>query len=242
MFAKSIKLKRIFFWSALTISLTAVIITVITLNSRPLKPCVASGVGARPLAIIDAGHGGIDGGAVSQNGVKEADLNLAISTKIRDLMCLFGVRTVMTRTDNSSLDYDPESSIRDNKNADLKARLRLAADNPGYDFLSVHLNKFEQSQYYGAQVFYGGNNELSPLLAECIQRSFVSCIDPENKRVAKESHESIYLMKNISSPAVTIECGFLSNPDEAELLQSEVYQKQIALAVTKGYLDYIKER
>ena len=239
---KSIKYKRIIFWSSLTIGLLAVIITIITINSTPLKPCVSLAVIDRPTVIIDAGHGGIDGGAVSTDGALEADINLLISVKLYDLMRFLGVDAIMTRTDDGSLAYNAEQSIRDNKNADLKARLALASENPECDFLSVHLNHFEQSQYYGAQVFYSPSNPLSSVLAGCIQNSFVTYVDPTNYRTEKQSHESIYLMKHIKSPAVTIECGFLSNPNEAKLLCSDSYQTHIGIAIAKGYLDYIKER
>ena len=240
--AKSIKFKRIIFWCTLTISVLAVIITVITVNSTPLKPCLSPVSYTRPLAIIDAGHGGFDGGAVSADGVAESGINLSISLKTYDFMRFVGVYAIMTRCNDGSLDYDAEKSIRDNKNADLRARLNLAASNPGFDFLSIHLNKFEQSMYYGAQVFYSPNNSRSSMLAHCLQQTFVSYVDPTNKRVEKQSHDSIYLMKNIQSPAVTIECGFLSNPQEADKLCTASYRTHIAIAITKGYLDYIKER
>jgi N-acetylmuramoyl-L-alanine amidase len=242
MWAKNVKLKRIIFWSTLTITVTAVIITVIIFNSTPLKPCINSTTSYRPQVIVDAGHGGIDGGATSASGTAEADINLDISIKTRDIMKLLGVNVIMTRSDHNSLDYNESKSIRDNKNSDLKARLKLASDNPGHDFLSIHLNKFEQSKSYGAQVFYSKNNPASKIIAERIQQAFVSYIDSTNKRISKQSHDSIYLMKHINSPAVIIECGFLSNPEEERLLMTDRYRTQIALAITKGYLDYIKER
>ena len=240
--AKDIKYKRIFFWCALTIAVLAVIITVISVNSTPLKPCVSEAGNLRPMAIIDPGHGGIDGGAVSADGVAEAGLNLIIGQKTYDFMRFLGVYAIMTRSDDTSIEFDPDKSVRDNKNADIRARFQLAQSNPGFDFLSIHMNKFEEPGYYGAQVFYSGNNQLSVMLAQCVKETFVSYVDPSIKRVSKQSHESIYLMKNIKSPAVTIECGFLSNPDEAKKLCANDYQHYIAIAITKGYLDYIKER
>ena len=103
------------------------------------------------------------------------------------------------------------------------------------------LNKFEQSEYKGAQVFYSSNNEASFLLAECLQQSMRLGLDPSNERKAKESPDSVYLMKNIRSPAVTIECGFLSNPSEAELLASDRYQTKVSAAVCCGYIDYLEK-
>lgn len=239
---KNIKIKRLFFWSALTFIFLTVIITIITLNSRPLSPCSVI-INEKTLCVIlDAGHGGLDGGAVSPQGTVEANINLMISKKTRDFMNFFGITTIMTRTEDISLNYNPNKSTRDNKNADLRARLDISSCNTRYEFLSVHLNKFEQSQYYGAQVFYGKQNSNSRLLAECIQKSFVENIDSSNKRTAKQCHDSVYLMKNISSPAVIVECGFLSNPNEEALLCSNNYQTQIAIAITKGYIDYKKDR
>ena len=239
---KNIIKKRIFFWAALTITAAAVIIGLINVNSKPLEPCSSIVESYMPCAIIDAGHGGIDGGAVSPSGTQEAELNLSISYKIRDIMKLFGINTFMTRYDERSLDYDENKSIRENKNADLKARLRMSSEHMDCDFLSIHLNKFEQSKYRGAQVFYSPNDPNSELLAVCLQDALIMYLDNNNKRAAKESHDSVYLMKNIKAPAVTIECGFLSNPDEEKLLQDDSYQTLIALSITKGYIDYIKER
>jgi len=193
----------------------------------------------KPALIIDAGHGGADGGAESINGMCEAPLNLDISLKLRDMMSFIGVTSVLTRDNDESLDFSPDKTIRENKSADLKARLRIAEDNPECDFLSIHLNKFEQEKYHGAQVFYSPNNVDSSDLATFIQKAF-EVLDPDNKRRAKLASDDIYLMKNIESPAVTIECGFLSNNEEARLLSQSDYRTKIVLAIFDGYIDYLE--
>lgn len=239
---RAIRLKSITLVVSLTILLIAVIIGLIAYNSRPLEKCSAFVTVFHPTVILDAGHGGVDGGAVSLNGTEEAPINLSITKKTRDIMAFVGINAILTRSDGQSLNYATNKTTRENKNADLRARLEFAKLNADCDFLSIHLNKFEQSKYFGAQVFYSLGNESSVLLAETLQNSLIEYLDSSNTRKAKQSPDSVYLMKNIASPAVTIECGFLSNPEEELKLRSDEYQTHIALAITKGYIDYIKER
>lgn len=188
--------------------------------------------------VIDAGHGGFDGGAVGASGTSEQDINLAIARRVQALAGFFGVRTVMTRPDNNALVYDPSRPIRENKAADIKERVTrtLAVENPV--FMSIHLNKFSDPQYHGAQVFYSPNHAGSCTLAESLQDCLIRGCDPSNHRQAKQAERTIYLMKQLKCPAVIIECGFLSNPDEEKLLQQETYQKQLALCIICGYLSY----
>ena len=124
--------------------------------------------------------------------------------------------------------------------ADLNARLKLGKANPDCDFLSIHLNQFPQQKYYGAQVFYSVNNPSSQALALEIQKSFHNVVDKENYRGIKKAPETVFLMKYLTSPAVTVECGFLSNPKEAALLKQDVYQTKLALAIAAGYLNYLE--
>ena len=191
---------------------------------------------------LDAGHGGLDGGAVSPNGVSEADINLSIARKTQALLRFFGINGDLTRTGEQSLNYNPDASARENKNADLQARLALSKERPELDFLSIHLNKFDQEQYYGAQVFYSPNTERSKQLAQCLQDSLRLTLDRDNDRRIKLAPDGVMLMKNINSPAVTIECGFLSNAREEALLQQDSYQTKIALAIAGGYLQYLESK
>ena len=238
---RHLKLKNIFLCLSLTLLLVTVIIIIIEYNSKPLEKCINTISNLDPSVILDAGHGGIDSGAVSKNGTQEAGINLMVAEKTRDFMCFLGINSLLTRINDNSLNYDPDKTIRDNKNADLKERLNISKNNPNCDFLSIHLNKFEQSKYSGAQVFYSPNDNMSFNLAESLQKSLIDYLDSGNTRKAKNSPESVYLMKNISVPAVIIECGFLSNEEEEKKLKSDAYQTHIAIAITKGYIDYIKE-
>ncbi len=226
---------------ALTLLLAAFIMVIIDNKSKPhgtaTFACISQ---AAPHVILDAGHGGQDGGAVSKNGTCEAGINLEISLRAQAIMRFLGVNAMLTRSDGQSLDFAPDATTRANKNADLKARLTLAHSNPSCDFLSIHLNKFGQSQYFGAQVFYSANNADSTLLATSLQLRMRDTLDPQNTRQSKPAPDSVFLMSGITSPAVTIECGFLSNEAEETKLRTPVYQTKIALAITMGYIDYLK--
>lgn len=192
--------------------------------------------------IIDAGHGGLDGGAVSADGQAEAPLNLAISQRVRDVMGFFGIRALMTRDDEASLDYSEDNTIRENKRADLSARLAISQANPDIPFLSIHLNMYKQTRYRGAQVFYSPNNQRSMELAARVQEKMRVVLDESNDRRPKLSPTSVLLMEKITAPAVTIECGFLSNPDELALLRASDYQTKIAISICCGFIDYLETK
>lgn len=190
--------------------------------------------------VVDAGHGGMDGGATGTTyGTLEKEINLAVAEKTYLLLNLFGVPCVMTRTDDISLNYNPEKTTAKNKSADLFARLEITNSQPSPLFLSIHMNKFEQSQYKGAQTFFSPNHEASQSLAEAIQGKMIETLDSSNTRVAKKSDGSIFLLKNLKCPAVIVECGFLSNPYEEKKLNDEEYRKKISYAIVYGYLSFL---
>lgn len=191
-----------------------------------------------PTLVIDAGHGGFDGGAIGSDGTAEQDINLSIARRVQALAGFFGVRTAMTRADENALDYDPGRPIRENKVADIRARERIvgAADSPV--FVSIHLNKFSDPQYHGAQVFYSPNHADSKTLAEALQACLAAGCDPANTRQAKQADRAIYLMDRLTCPAVIVECGFLSNPAEERLLNRTEYHKKLAACIVTGYLRY----
>lgn len=190
------------------------------------------------IVLLDAGHGGMDSGAVSASDALEKDLNLAITLKTRSIMKLFGIDSVMTRDSDISLGYVEGKSVRTNKQNDLRGRVSIAKKYPESNFISIHMNKFEQSQYYGAQVFYN-ENPRAKALAESTQASFRAYLDKDNDRKIKKSPESIYIMKKVLAPAIIAECGFLSNADEAALLQQKNYQIKTSCAIAVGYLNYL---
>lgn len=192
----------------------------------------------RPTLVIDAGHGGFDGGAVGPSGTSEQDINLSIARSLQALTQCFGYPAKMTREDEQALDYVEGRRVRENKVADIKARERIANETENAVFLSIHLNKFEDPQYFGAQVFYSKNHADSRTLAEQIQQSLLDGIQNNNIRRAKPAAPAIYLMKNLSCPAVIVECGFLSNPAEEAALCEPGYQKRLAICILRGYQQY----
>lgn len=189
--------------------------------------------------VIDAGHGGVDGGAVSGSGVYESDINLEIALKLEAVMGLFGVSPVMTRAEKD-IDYpETATTIREKKVWEQKNRVSRINSIDNAVLISIHQNKFDSSSVHGAQVMYA-DTEDSEAFAELTQDIFVSRIDSTNRRKAVGIPDSVYLMKNISCPAILIECGFLSNPTELALLQTEGYQIKIAAGIASAYMSYIR--
>ena len=186
--------------------------------------------------IIDAGHGGVDGGATSCTGVLESRFNLQIALRLNDLLQLLGYRTKMVRTQDISV-YTEGDTIARKKMSDLKQRVRLANETEDALLLSIHQNHFPDARYSGAQVFYAGT-EGSPQLAAALQRAFVTHLNPGSRRQEKKS-SGVYLMEHIRCPGVLIECGFLSNPAEEAQLRSPGYQQQLCLVIGCTVADYL---
>ena len=176
--------------------------------------------------VIDAGHGGEDGGAVSSSGVRESALNLAVALRVRDLAALVGLDTVMVRETDVSV-ADGGRTVSERKRSDLAARVRLVQSTPGAVLLSIHQNHFAEEKYDGAQVFFASGSEE---LARKTQENLRLCLDPSNRRQAKKSSQ-VYLMEHITCPALLVECGFLSNAAETEKLKEPDYQKKLAAAM-----------
>ena len=192
----------------------------------------------RPVVILDPGHGGVDGGAES-NGITEKEINLAIAHKVREFCTLFGFEVRMTRDEDISIHDPGKNTVRAQKNSDLKNRLKLMTQDPTAVVVSIHLNKFPQSRIKGAQVFYAAKSQGSELLAQTIQDNFRGLLQPENTRQIKKADSSLFLLyNNTVTPAVLVECGFLSNPEEAALLKTEDYQDQVAFAICCSLLQF----
>ena len=186
--------------------------------------------------VIDAGHGGVDGGATSCTGVLESTINLEIALKLDDLLHLLGINTSMIRTTDTSV-HTNGNSIAQKKVSDLKERVRIVNGTEDAILISIHQNTFSDSQYSGAQVFYAPNNE-SKLLGEQLQIELVASLNPGSNRKSKIA-ESIYLMQHINCPGVLIECGFLSNAKEEALLKDPQYQKKICCAIAASLSAYL---
>lgn len=189
------------------------------------------------ILVLDAGHGGEDGGAVSSSGVAESGLNLAIVLKTDQLAGLYGVPTLLLRPDEEALGDPNGATVRERKQSDLKKRVALINGVEHATLISVHQNYFSGSSSHGAQVFYGQEGS-SPALASHAQALLCRTLDPENHRQAAPISNSVYLMSHISCPAILVECGFLSNDREAELLQQPEYQTKIAAALLSAYLTF----
>lgn len=190
--------------------------------------------------VIDAGHGGFDGGAVGYDGVIEKGINLDIALTLRDLFLVNGFEVVMTRTQDVGLYTEQAKTIKEKKTQDMKTRLDMIRANPNAIFISVHQNKFDQPSSSGAQIFYSKNNEKSELLASMIQRQMRENLQPENTRQHKKSGKELYLLDQSDMPAVMVECGFLSNPEESQKLQDPIYQKQIAFVIFSSVMEFLK--
>ena len=199
---------------------------------------VAGTAKERQVIILDAGHGGFDGGAVAPDGTVEKDINLKIALTLRDFLKQSGFQVIMTRESDVSTDDVETDKIATRKKSDLKNRLGLMKDYPQAVFVSIHLNKFTTSAANGSQVFYSPQKEESKILGEYIQKSIVKLLQPENQRVNKQATSSTYLLYNADIPAVLVECGFLSNTAELKRLKDEEYQRKMAFSIFCGILEY----
>ena len=190
--------------------------------------------------ILDAGHGGEDGGAVGADGTMEKDINLSIAKKLQQLLLVSGFNVRMIRDSDVSIYSDGMETIKEKKVSDLKNRLNIANESENNILISIHQNKFPQSQYNGTQVFYSENNPGSKELAENIRESVIGFLQPENKRETKPATKDIYILYNCKNVAVMVECGFLSNDAELQKLKDETYQDEMAFSIYCGFLEYIK--
>ncbi len=222
------------------VGLTALILmmmaaTLAQLNElmQPAMEPVALGRG-RAL-ILDAGHGGEDGGAVSITGVPESQINLAIVLKLRDVLGLYGVDPVVLREEDISLHDSEAGTLREKKRSDLKNRVALVEEVEGGTLLSIHQNTYPGSRYHGTHVFYAPT-EGSQKLAEHFQNSIKIALQPDNERAVKQIPDTVYIMNHVTCPAILIECGFLTNPGEEALLRDEDYQRKLSAVIAAAWM------
>ncbi len=218
--------KWLFLFIGLAVSLALAVCMV-----TPRKTLAVASFSAAPnILIIDAGHGGEDGGAISVSGKRECELNLEIARRTADLAALLGIRTKMIRTSDVSIHDDTCHTIAEKKRSDLRNRVKLVNETPNAILLSIHQNHFAEEKYYGTQVFYAANTE-SKSLAEKMQED-VRLLNPKNRRMSKAA-QSVYLLEHVSCVSVLVECGFLSNYKEEQLLGEADYQKKLAMAMLR---------
>lgn len=194
---------------------------------------------AQPVTIVvDAGHGGEDGGAVSQNGAKESEINLSVACRLEQVLALCGMKPLMLRSTDDAVSTEGDT-IHARKVSDLKQRAILTNAAGPAILVSIHQNHFGEAKYCGAQVFYAATSG-SRELAQLAQKGLRSALDPDNGREIKKA-DTVYLMEQINCTGILVECGFLSNPQEAALLQTPAYQTKIACALGSALAQFLEE-
>ena len=193
---------------------------------------------AAPLVIIDAGHGGEDGGAVAADGTEESGINLDVALKFHELMRFLGQESVLIRSEDVSL-HDPQAqTLRQKKVSDLKNRVALVNEQDLAVLISVHQNSLpSNSGVWGAQAFYAKTAE-SDVLAASIQSALNEAINAPKNKSEKSISSGVYLMEHVNKTAVLVECGFLSNEKESKLLTQQSHQKKLAMSIAGGYLKW----
>lgn len=226
-------IRKRFVLPCIVLFLTAVTLISIlqTGESRAVSAPSVLSLPSTPVFVLDAGHGGADGGTSSASGVLESDINLAITLRMRDLFTLLGQPTVLTRRDENSLADDPSASIRQQKVSDTKNRVALVNSIENARLISIHQNALAgHPSVHGAQVFYNAVGD-SGTLAETMQQDLNQTVNVGNEKGKKPISKDIYLMSHVTCPAVLVECGFLSNTAESELLQTPSYQMLLAMTI-----------
>ena len=205
------------------------------LNKEITTETVALPVTNRVI-VIDAGHGTPDEGAESNNGVTEAEINLRIALKLQNLLEQSGAKVILTRSNETAIYDIDKKTLREKKVSDIHNRVKIGNESSADIFVSIHLNKIPQNQYWGCQCFYN-QNEKSKILAENLQNNLNEAIQKENKRIAMKL-DTVYIMKNVEIPISIVECGFLSNEEEEKRLQEDDYQNRLAWGIYNGIMDY----
>ncbi|BED92345.1 MAG: N-acetylmuramoyl-L-alanine amidase [Candidatus Paraimprobicoccus trichonymphae] len=231
-----IKKNTVFYFVTIMCITIILLILVYFIFAKMIKHVNSSNIEDKKTIIIDAGHGGEDGGAVGHDNITEKNINLSIALKLKDLLSLIGYDVLMIRENDKAI-YDKDSTtLKKKKASDLKNRKKIIKENTDYNniFVSIHQNKFPNEKYHGTQVFHSTKNEKSESLASNIRESIIKRLQPENFRELRATGESIFMLRNNEIPSVIVECGFLSNPEEAKKLNTEEYQLQMAFCIFCG--------
>ncbi len=234
----AVRLLLVFTIISLLLGLASIFCVLLSFTQE--TPLAADAEHAAPLIVLDPGHGGEDGGASSPDGTAEKDLNLSLALCTADMLRAAGFRVLLTREDDHML-YDLYNDLTDytgrRKTYDLRNRLRFAEENRANLFVSIHMNLFPDPRYSGLQVYYSPNTPESAVAAGIVQNTARQYLQPQNNRSTKEATSSIYLLHRIRLPAILVECGFLSNPEECALLETETYRQQLALCLAYAIAD-----
>ena len=176
---------------------------------------------------------------MSNTGITEADLNLSVALKVQNLLEQSGATVILTRSDDTAIYELDSKTLSQKKVSDIKNRVKIGNGSQADIYVSIHMNKIPQTQYDGWQTFFNSKSEKGKKLAECIQNALNETIDKNNKRLAK-SISGIYIVEHVEIPLVIVECGFLSNPEEASNLVKDDYQDKLAFGIFTGIIDYLK--
>lgn len=208
--------------------LSLTLLTAFALHGLRAQAAVAGEAAIPRIIVLDAGHGGADGGASGPDGTRECDLNLAITLKTDAVLGLLGEKTLLLRSTDTDLSSSNAKSISQKKVSDIRRRVELVNSQPGAILVSIHCNTYSQEKYHGAQVFYtGGAKEFG----ETMQLALKNGVDPSNARMAKAVSPDVYLMNHIKVPGILVECGFLTNQEELTNLKDPDYQTRLAVTI-----------
>lgn len=208
--------------------LSLTLLTAFALHGLRAQAAVAGEAAIPRIIVLDAGHGGADGGASGPDGTRECDLNLAITLKTDAVLGLLGEETLLLRSTDTDLSSSDSKSISQKKVSDIRRRVELTNSQPGAILVSIHCNTYSQEKYHGAQVFYtGGAKEFG----ETMQLALKTGVDPTNARMAKAVSPDVYLMNHIKVPGILVECGFLTNQEELTNLKDPDYQTRLAVTI-----------
>ena len=208
--------------------LSLTLLTAFALHGLRAQAAVAGEAAIPRIIVLDAGHGGSDGGASGPDGTRECDLNLAITLKTDAVLGLLGEETLLLRSTDTDLSSSNAKSISQKKVSDIRRRVELTNSQPGAILVSIHCNTYSQEKYHGAQVFYtGGAKEFG----ETMQLALKNGVDPSNARMAKAVSPDVYLMNHIKVPGILVECGFLTNQEELTNLKDPDYQTRLAVTI-----------
>lgn len=210
----------------------AAVFVKIFVSNGGLKPVISQN--SRSTLVLDAGHGGIDGGAISDSGLKESDINLQIALKTEALVRFLGIDTVMTRETDTDNSDNKAYSEHDN----LVQRAKLANSTENAVLISIHQNKFPSAVVSGAEVMYSDNDD-SKALGLITQDNLVALLDSSNRRVARPAPKELLLTSSVECPAILVECGFMSNPQEVQKLASNDYQLKLATILAGSYIQFL---
>lgn len=207
-------------------------------NNNETAPAFADYEAQKPVIILDAGHGGMDGGCSTAEGIPEKGINLNILLTLRDMLEINGYEVVVTRDTDTSIHDKGIEGIANQKSSDMDNRLEIFNSETNAICLSIHQNQFTDPKYSGAQMFYSDSNGSSEELARVLQNKFVEYLQPENTREIKLCGKELFLCYYSENPTVMVECGFLSNPEEAALLTTEEYQHKVAFTIFSAITEY----